>query len=466
MSLDRPVTSKPRGICRYYNKAPRSCLAGHSCKFLHGEAEKLTPFEKSKVCKYYAAGFCRRGAGCWFLHQDPVPSASTQQDGSLQERSLEEEDNFCCICYDKPVTYGLLGWEVVLTLPRRRCIREWRDPDGKSNDIVSSGNTKRCPFCRVKSRFVTPSSHFYPEGHPGKLAIIEQYKASMARVPCRYFQKSPSSKRFCPFGKDCFYQHQNEDGTPYVFTLGVDHYMEVGFVALCYIHQRRPRRGWIDLNELESLSDFGPSAQLDLDDLDSIRLRLPMLFESMSLYDDFSPSNGQWQDSPNIADDASEGNATSLQTVLRMADRLIEDITDHVGERSQTFYHFGAADLIEGGSAASAQLPETTESIAGDVLVPSESVSNDSMASSTFRELPSSAGVIPPSRFSTIVPGHERLIADDVSPSNELDLMRSLPDGPDVSSAVSDAILAGGTPSGAAEARSLADKPSVMKRRW
>lgn len=53
--MDRPVTSKSRGICRYYS-TPRGCFAGNDCKFLHGADEQLTPYDKSKVCKYYAKG--------------------------------------------------------------------------------------------------------------------------------------------------------------------------------------------------------------------------------------------------------------------------------------------------------------------------------------------------------------------------------------------------------------------------
>lgn len=43
----------------------------------------------------------------------------------------------------------------------------------------------------------------------------------------RYFVQSPASDRFCPFGKDCFYQHLNDDGTPFIFDLGVEYYMRV-----------------------------------------------------------------------------------------------------------------------------------------------------------------------------------------------------------------------------------------------
>jgi len=31
----------------------------------------------------------------------------------------------------------------------------------------------------------------------------------------------------CPFGKDCFYKHAKEDGTPYLFIEGVDESMRV-----------------------------------------------------------------------------------------------------------------------------------------------------------------------------------------------------------------------------------------------
>lgn len=34
---------------------------------------------------------------------------------------------------------------------------------------------------------------------------------------CRHFQNSPHNRRHCPFGRNCFYQHLNADGTPYVF---------------------------------------------------------------------------------------------------------------------------------------------------------------------------------------------------------------------------------------------------------
>ncbi|KAI0731156.1 hypothetical protein C8Q76DRAFT_612209 [Earliella scabrosa] len=217
---DRPVTSKPRGICRYYNTS-RGCYAGDRCKFLHGESERLTPYDKSKVCRFYASGWCRNGDKCWFIHVKPGDKSSS----ATSQPPDDDEDNLCSICYDVPVTFGLLvGCSHVFCLP---CIKNWRGSEGKSADMIEAGTTKTCPMCRTSSRFVTPSSLFYPEGDPKKAQVIEQYKNSMARVKCKYFENSPKGKRSCPFGKECFYKHENEDGTPYVFERGADYYMQV-----------------------------------------------------------------------------------------------------------------------------------------------------------------------------------------------------------------------------------------------
>lgn len=51
--MERPVTSKPRGICRYYNE-PRGCFS-KNCKFIH-PGQTLTRFDQSKTCKFYAQG--------------------------------------------------------------------------------------------------------------------------------------------------------------------------------------------------------------------------------------------------------------------------------------------------------------------------------------------------------------------------------------------------------------------------
>lgn len=209
--MERPVTSKSRGICRYYN-TQRGCFAGAKCKFLHGEHEKLTPFDKNKTCRYFAAGYCKHGERCWFEHvlpADLIPAS--------------DESLICSICMEEPIVYGLLAdCSHVFCVD---CIRNWRGQESSSEDVALSRLHKKCPYCRTLSKFIIPSSHFYPNGHSGKAAALGRYKASLQRVPCRYFTASNPDCRYCPFGRDCMYQHQNGDGTPYIFNKGVDFYM-------------------------------------------------------------------------------------------------------------------------------------------------------------------------------------------------------------------------------------------------
>ncbi|TRM60714.1 hypothetical protein BD626DRAFT_406853 [Schizophyllum amplum] len=213
---DRPSTSKARGVCKYY-KEPRGCFAGSRCKFFHGEpgatdGPTLTPYDASKTCRFFAKGYCNRGDSCWFRH--------VQSEVSSSRATLEDvEDDQCCICFEKPTTYGLLGGcSHVFCLS---CLRQWRSTAGKSIDVVESGVHKKCPMCRSKSAFITPSSVFIKHGDPAKDEVIQAYKESMARIPCVHFQSSKARGRlFCPFGRDCFYQHLNDDGTPYIFSEG------------------------------------------------------------------------------------------------------------------------------------------------------------------------------------------------------------------------------------------------------
>lgn len=204
------------------------------------------------------------------MHTDPGSSsraAGTAAEGDkgkavADEPVIDEDEPLCCICLETPVTYGLLaGCSHIFCV---QCIREWRDPHGKSVDVVFSGVTKKCPLCRSPSQFVTPSSRFYPDGTSGKTETIEKYKASMSRVPCRHFQKSPPNDRFCPFGKDCFYQHRNADGSTHVFDRGVDYYMKLN-------RRRNSRRS--------GLVDFSDDQRELLDNLqaaiDAIRDNLP-----------------------------------------------------------------------------------------------------------------------------------------------------------------------------------------------
>ncbi|KAG6844636.1 hypothetical protein H0H87_005293 [Tephrocybe sp. NHM501043] len=219
-STHRPITSKARGICKYYT-TDRGCFNAKNCKFLHSaepaigpsssQPHTLTPYDQAKRCKYYDDGYCKRGDKCWFAHQ---PKVITKVQGEV-----DDDEELCSICFEKPSLYGLLGGcNHIFCID---CIRKWRDPTGKGSDI---SNIKKCPMCRAKCRYIIPSSRFCKDG-PEKQQIVQKYKDSMARVPCKHFASTKAknpNKPMCPFGKDCFYQHLNEDGTPYTFEHGAE----------------------------------------------------------------------------------------------------------------------------------------------------------------------------------------------------------------------------------------------------
>lgn len=92
----RPVTSKARGICKYY-ASDRGCFAGNNCKFLHASEPSsanstnpvLTPYDKAKRCNYYAKGisfFCFRHFFHSYLCAQAIASEETSV-GSYMSRT-------------------------------------------------------------------------------------------------------------------------------------------------------------------------------------------------------------------------------------------------------------------------------------------------------------------------------------------------------------------------------------------
>jgi len=69
----------------------------------------------------------------------------------------------------------------------------------------------------------------------------------MGRIPCKYFAKSRAKKPFCPFGRDCFYQHLNADGTPFVFEDGVDKLQDALQKRKTRAHRQRNARALLEL---------------------------------------------------------------------------------------------------------------------------------------------------------------------------------------------------------------------------
>ncbi|KIM83042.1 hypothetical protein PILCRDRAFT_819832 [Piloderma croceum F 1598] len=419
--MDRPVTSKARGACRYY-MTPRGCFAGDSCKFLHGQEQLLTPYDQSKPCRFYAKGYCRRGDECWFRHNIIPESSTSQQKDEVSDSSAA--DDVCNICLEKPTTYGLLiGCGHVFCI---KCIRQWRDPAGKSGEM--SDVIKKCPLCRASSRYITPSSISFPHNHPGKSEAIDKYKASMARVPCRYFQLSKPSKRFCPFGKDCFYQHLNDDGTAYIFPHGTDHYMKL-------YKFRQNRDGGMSgnvaydaaaaaLNPLNLFSRLLSNNQLD--DLnatmETLRVNLP------AFLDQWGPGE---RDEEYVTDDEEGeeeveryrnlinrgnnggnghyGDTDHVDTLERLADRMLESL---VALRDNV-HHSPARPLRSNGNITRplegdyddlpALEPVESGSSSSSSLSPRETPSPPPVPSILSLSQPLSATTAATSRFSTVV---------------------------------------------------------------
>eukprot|EP00831_Metopus_contortus_P052406 TRINITY_DN43995_c0_g1_i2.p1 TRINITY_DN43995_c0_g1~~TRINITY_DN43995_c0_g1_i2.p1 ORF type:complete len:310 (-),score=48.52 TRINITY_DN43995_c0_g1_i2:26-955(-) len=119
------------------------------------------------------------------------------------------EDYDCNICYERILAqnkqFGLLSHcDHPFCLD---CIRKWRGGYLKN---VPKEFFRLCPICRKESYLVIPSA-FYLQSGPDKDYIIEQYKASLSSIPCKYFNKEMN---FCPFGNSCFYAHIGKEGKP------------------------------------------------------------------------------------------------------------------------------------------------------------------------------------------------------------------------------------------------------------
>lgn len=76
-------------VCRYY--AAGRCRRGSACRFVHLHPESVPqeyayPNEhgvRTRICHYYAAGHCQRGSACHFVHSPPqsVPQEYAYPDG-------------------------------------------------------------------------------------------------------------------------------------------------------------------------------------------------------------------------------------------------------------------------------------------------------------------------------------------------------------------------------------------------
>ncbi|KAM6161590.1 E3 ubiquitin-protein ligase makorin-2 [Erethizon dorsatum] len=186
---------------------------------------------EQQLCPYAAAGECRFGDACVYLHGDVCDICRLQvlHPFDLEQRKAHEkvcmatfefemekafafqasQDKVCSICME-------VIFEKASASERRfgilsscnhtyclSCIRQWRCAKQFENQIIKS-----CPECRVISEFVIPSV-YWVEDQNKKNELIEAFKQGMGKKACKYFEQG---KGTCPFGSKCLYRHAYPDG--------------------------------------------------------------------------------------------------------------------------------------------------------------------------------------------------------------------------------------------------------------
>jgi len=211
---------------------PRFADESYSSALKTGLPPPEQPPKEDKFCSHHVEGQCLNGDNCPYIHGTPCdicnlnvlhPTDVSQQEkhkeACLKDMEEDMRDSFqiaktntlCCgICMEKvsekssPADrrFGIL--ENCMHVFCLDCIRKWRSADNFQKKVV-----KACPECRVASAFVTPSS-LWIEDPEEKAKMITEYKESLSRKPCKYFDKGNGK---CPFGRFCFYLHAYPDGT-------------------------------------------------------------------------------------------------------------------------------------------------------------------------------------------------------------------------------------------------------------
>ena len=189
---------------------------------------------RQEVCVFFATGNCRYGARCMNIHSLDGGELDVRDIGhgerALAEGEGEDVDEpvlrECGICYaprPEDGTYGVLnGCDCSFCL---NCIRQWRTLHGKEVS-GSSSQVRLCPLCRNESHFIVPSVVACRKG-PRKDLLIQNYRASLKRIPCRYLYATGQAQGICPHGSSCFYLHRPEDKTTVHHVLNANGEVEV-----------------------------------------------------------------------------------------------------------------------------------------------------------------------------------------------------------------------------------------------
>nr|KAF6335481.1 makorin ring finger protein 2 [Pipistrellus kuhlii] len=186
---------------------------------------------EEQLCPYAAAGECRFGDACVYLHGEMCEICRLQVLHPFDPEQRKAHEKICMSTFEHEMEKAFafqasqdkvcsVCMEVILekaSASERRfgilsncnhtyclsCIRQWRCAKQFENTIIKS-----CPECRVISEFVIPSV-YWVEDQNKKNELIEAFKQGMGKKACKYFDQG---KGTCPFGNKCLYRHAYPDG--------------------------------------------------------------------------------------------------------------------------------------------------------------------------------------------------------------------------------------------------------------
>ncbi|XP_008808204.1 E3 ubiquitin-protein ligase makorin isoform X2 [Phoenix dactylifera] len=183
------------------------------------------------ICSFAAAGSCPHGEKCPHIHGDLCSICGKHRLHPHRPDEREEHINLCqknnkrlealklsqeiecSVCLDRVLSkptaaerkFGLLSeCDHPFCIS---CIRNWRSNSPASGMDVNNA-VRACPICRKISYFVIPSVIWYSTKEE-KQEIIDNYKAKLKSIDCKYFDFGNGT---CPFGTSCFYRHAYRDG--------------------------------------------------------------------------------------------------------------------------------------------------------------------------------------------------------------------------------------------------------------
>nr|KAF6335477.1 makorin ring finger protein 2 [Pipistrellus kuhlii] len=195
------------------------------------QASTVLTLLPTSLCPYAAAGECRFGDACVYLHGEMCEICRLQVLHPFDPEQRKAHEKICMSTFEHEMEKAFafqasqdkvcsVCMEVILekaSASERRfgilsncnhtyclsCIRQWRCAKQFENTIIKS-----CPECRVISEFVIPSV-YWVEDQNKKNELIEAFKQGMGKKACKYFDQG---KGTCPFGNKCLYRHAYPDG--------------------------------------------------------------------------------------------------------------------------------------------------------------------------------------------------------------------------------------------------------------